>query len=115
MGQVSCVSSIRPFGARWDWRVFRSQNRYPLLRNTRAEARTLAGTLSPGGLACKTGVTSSGNSHEMRKEAHEMRKAWRPIDSLSPLFRGVETSEAGRGQSFADRFRRAAGPSPAAP
>src|SRR5258707_14988405 len=41
-------------------------------------AWTLERRLSPGVLACKPRGTNSGNSHEMRSFAHELRQRERP-------------------------------------
>src|SRR6267154_5886748 len=45
------------------------------------EARTLEGRLLPVVFACNRGGTKSGNAHELRSSAHEMRQPWRPNET----------------------------------
>src|SRR5260221_8864086 len=79
MGQVSCVSSIRPLRP---------------LRGT-----DVGGTLTLRVFRRKAVATRSGNSHEMRQVAQEMRQVWRPN---RPTRSGVAPREAESGLDLGD-------------
>src|ERR1700712_1621477 len=69
----------------------------------------VGGTLSPGVFRRKATATRSGNSHEMRIVAHEMRQAWRLIgDSRHPEARAERASkdESARMSTWARRPSR---------